>query len=1649
MKNKKIISWILIITMVLTPHFSYAGDINDVIDNQASTEHIRTEVYTDDAEQEKNKDNVDIEEAEDENNVNEQNDNIDKQDTENNDNAENEQNDDNIDNSLIEEEKDSIDENNNEEYDEPFDLENENNKTDYEEEPEEDPVENSNDDNKENEITANNDEIKNEESTKEEQVNQTEPTTKIEETSQIQSTEETEQTDVTQSTTEIKQTTNTEQEKLIEHTEQTENDISTSSEITDEDIEELVTISTGSDVEEEGLDVFGDNDSWFYFKYIDLDSQDHDVKIWAYKWTGRNKEDTIAEFNELVDRIAQDPRSRGFYKAPNNPITEYESYNYELSKKTNLTNNPVTIEYIKSDFGRFIDNTYGVQVALTYGFALYRTEYTIEYDLNLPTDSSYGYEFADTRISIATDWEAELTTQKTYLADDNSRFVQKFVVKGKVNGKVPVIIENLPPSSTEKRKMKKLYRWRLNANGTGSVYLPGVEISDLMYWGYCMDIFNNAPTSIKLYADWQDIDVRSFYITYRETNNYGGYWAETKGIYAYDYTDVFDDILNQINCDYDGFYKYDIYDFDPDSTDAPDSSKYKFTANGNLTKEQLKSAYLSWLNDYDSGTYKNVAYGAAQKPKVVYKKTMPTGYANINDEDWTVYSSQVSDDFSWDVDLATSSTSFQSNGVMFSPAIIIKGSNRMCLSANDRVTGEMKIVKLTGWNTSINGTERGFNFGDSVENKNNPIGFDWNTLTLYPVWETLNTTKFSICYLDDDNNKQIANIYNLDNQTKFDTTMNNIPNYYDGFYDLGDMSTYTTEDAIKNAYNPNTQGTLTKEQLKTQYLTWVNQGATTNKGYGAIYKAKHFYLAYTVNGRYASITDETTYDSTYVDQIVNNMKYTKIRGWYEIVPSGEYNQGTVNNLYDLNTTTNLITTNELKATYSNWRIKKKRNFAFGASVSPLDSISLKTGTTHKTYYKVDQTIDPTNLVIIPHFADGTVGDEIPYAGNETEFTFNPALGTALNTTNNKITVSYGLTGYKKSVDYDIEVTTAIVEEIKIITTPSKIEYVEGQKIDPTGLVIGVKYDDLTTANINYLEGDTRFTFNPDLNQNLALTNNNVSVSYSGKTTSYDITVREKQISSIEKIDNTPTKTTYFEGDTLDAKGLKIKVNFDNGTFENVDYDGNESDFQFTPATGSVLNTIGNNTITVKYKNDKTLTFDVNVVAVVVDSISISSMPNTVSYIEGNNLDVSGLKIKAHYNNNKENVIDYNNTNFTLSPAAGTELNTIGNNVITVTYEGKSTTFNVSVVAKQLESISLNPQPTKTSYLVGETIDPTGLQITLHYDNGTQQGPLSYVDNQADITFEPTLSNPLSIDISSISVIYKNDKRVKFNISVREPSPADVVLQSIGILNPPTKDIYNEGEKLEPQGLAIIATFSNLTSENISYSGNEARFVFNPDLNTALTYANTTINVLYNGKQTSLNININRNRNASYNRSGNNSESIGHTNDKFYFHVRAKQESANGRFYNVEEDVNVNGKIVKTIDTYYIDGDGVRTEGWLRTNDMKWYLFEYEKTKDNGKMIKGFRLVEDSWFYFDNQGIMAVGFNDINNDTYYFETTRDLNEGKMATGWKLIEDKWYYFTKEGKLIKNSTTPDGYKVGLDGAWENTTNTHYIQSKIIYNS
>ncbi len=85
--------------------------------------------------------------------------------------------------------------------------------------------------------------------------------------------------------------------------------------------------------------------------------------------------------------------------------------------------------------------------------------------------------------------------------------------------------------------------------------------------------------------------------------------------------------------------------------------------------------------------------------------------------------------------------------------------------------------------------------------------------------------------------------------------------------------------------------------------------------------------------------------------------------------------------------------------------------------------------------------------------------------------------------------------------------------------------------------------------------------------------------------------------------------------------------------------------------------------------------------------------------------------------------------------------------------------------------------------------------------------------------------------------------------------------------------------------------------------------------------------------------------------------------------------------------------------------------------------------DNEPRIGHWGSENDSrWYYIQADGNRAVNqWLQITGDWYFFGA-----DGYMQTGWIDWNGKWYYCDESGKMLVNTTTPDGHKVTHDGSF-----------------
>lgn len=99
-------------------------------------------------------------------------------------------------------------------------------------------------------------------------------------------------------------------------------------------------------------------------------------------------------------------------------------------------------------------------------------------------------------------------------------------------------------------------------------------------------------------------------------------------------------------------------------------------------------------------------------------------------------------------------------------------------------------------------------------------------------------------------------------------------------------------------------------------------------------------------------------------------------------------------------------------------------------------------------------------------------------------------------------------------------------------------------------------------------------------------------------------------------------------------------------------------------------------------------------------------------------------------------------------------------------------------------------------------------------------------------------------------------------------------------------------------------------------------------------------------------------------------------------------------------------------------------GWIKDNNG-WYYIKADGSRAAGEWLE----LSDADYWIDSNGYMATGWRQYNNGAwYYFKAS-----GAMAANyWVLDNGKWFYLGTDGFMLTNTTTPDGYVLGADGAW-----------------
>ena len=450
----------------------------------------------------------------------------------------------------------------------------------------------------------------------------------------------------------------------------------------------------------------------------------------------------------------------------------------------------------------------------------------------------------------------------------------------------------------------------------------------------------------------------------------------------------------------------------------------------------------------------------------------------------------------------------------------------------------------------------------------------------------------------------------------------------------------------------------------------------------------------------------------------------------------------------------------------------------------------------KTKYQYGESLDLTGGTVQKIMASNAVTTAVALTDSSVNVSaFNPnQIGTQV------INVTYE--GFTKNFGVIVEDS---IQSIEIKTKP-KVSYKYGEELDVTGGEINViRSSGVTTVAItkSMVSG-----YNPEI-----LGNQELTVTYEGKQAKYTVNVQDyiKDIVIVK-----PNKLIYKLNETKDLTGGQVQAIMASGTATSPVA---MTDSQVV-VTGYNTTSVGVKTITVQYKGF-TKTFDITVE----DNLSgmiIKTLPTKLDYKYGESLDLTGGTIEVTKESGAKEII-----NMTSSMVSGYNSKIIGNQILTVTYEGITQQFSVNV-KDYIAKLKVIP-PTKTKYEYGEDIDLTGGKVSLVTASGK-------IEETVDLTaamisgFESKKEGTQNINVS-----YKGFNS-SFNVNVKD------TIKAISMASMPNKTSYKYGEDIDVTGATIYVVKTsgiytiNVTKDMISgYSPN--------------TSGNQSITVTYAGLKT--------------------------------------------------------------------------------------------------------------------------------------------------------------------------------------------------------
>lgn len=302
---------------------------------------------------------------------------------------------------------------------------------------------------------------------------------------------------------------------------------------------------------------------------------------------------------------------------------------------------------------------------------------------------------------------------------------------------------------------------------------------------------------------------------------------------------------------------------------------------------------------------------------------------------------------------------------------------------------------------------------------------------------------------------------------------------------------------------------------------------------------------------------------------------------------------------------------------------------------------------NKTDYYVGEAFDSTGLSVKVVYENGTTDiidslDDITLTGFE-DTTGGKNIFTSVG--EKEIKASVG----SASVTFNVNVTGKKVTDLKLDYLPVRTDFLVDTAFDSNGLTPVATFEDgttktLTTKNYKLYVNGKELPEGTELKSDLVgkqtvtvmYTDADTTIDPNNVSATYDINVKNAKLESI-RVGVVPDKVNFVQGESFDDSGLIIEGKYvlEDGTtvYRTLD----KSLYTYS---GYDLTQVGNQKVTVTYKNDPSVTvsYDILVTTVKIVYPQIESYP-LLTYMVGDTFNPTGLKVNLLYNTGRTQNID--------------------------------------------------------------------------------------------------------------------------------------------------------------------------------------------------------------------------------------------------------------------------------------------------------------------------------------------------------------------------------------------------------------------------